>query len=499
MAAQRVYAAIDLKSYYASVECVDRGLNPLTTNLVVADLSRTQKTICLAVSPSLKAYGIPGRPRLFEVEQQVRQINAYRRSRAPGGSFTGKSASDPELKADPGLELDYIVAPPRMRHYMEVSAQIYGIYLNYVGPEDIHVYSVDEVFIDLTPYLKTHQMTPRELTMTMIREVLYTTGITATAGIATNLYLAKAAMDIVAKKTRPDADGVRIAELDEASYRRLLWDHRPLTDFWRVGSGYARKLEAHGLYTMGDIARCTAMGTPYYNADLLYRLFGINAELLIDHAWGWEPCTIAAIKAYEPEDNSLSSGQVLAEPYSCEKGKLIVREMTDLLVLDLVNKRLVTDQMVLTVCYDVSNFQDPTRSGAVTNGASRSYYGKKVPKEAHGSVNLGRFTSSTKSITSAVMALYDQIVNPALLVRRMYVVANHVRSEDKREGEEQQLDLFSGDCIAESEQEQKERAVQKTLLSIQKKYGKNAILKGMNFQKGATARERNEQVGGHKK
>ena len=491
---EHTYIAIDLKSFYASVECAERGLDPLTTNLVVADVSRTEKTICLAVSPSLKSYGISGRARLFEVIQRVQEVNQLRLQKAPGKRFTGSSWDDNKLKADPSLALDYIAAPPQMEHYMACSAGIYQSYLEFIAPEDIHVYSVDEVFIDATAYLNTYGCTGRDLAMRMVRRVLNQTGVTATVGIGENLYLCKVALDIVAKRIPADKDGVRIAELDERSYRQLLWDHRPLTDFWRIGGGTARKLEDMGIYTMGDLARSSLT-----NENRLYKIFGVNAELLIDHAWGWEPCTIAAIKAYEPEDNSLSSGQVLAEPYSCEKGKLIVREMTDLLVLDLVNKRLVTDQMVLTVCYDVSNFQDPTRSGAVTNGASRSYYGKKVPKEAHGSVNLGRFTSSTKSITSAVMALYDQIVNPALLVRRMYVVANHVRSEDKREGEEQQLDLFSGDCIAESEQEQKERAVQKTLLSIQKKYGKNAILKGMNFQKGATARERNEQVGGHKK
>ena len=500
MTSGRFYAAIDLKSYYASVECVDRGLNPLTTNLVVADLSRTQKTICLAVSPSLKAYGIPGRPRLFEVEEKVRQLNAYRRSRAPGRTFSGKSSSDPELKQDPSLELDYIVAPPRMRHYMEVSAQIYGIYLNYVGPEDIHVYSVDEVFIDLTPYLKTHQMTPRELTMTMIREVLYTTGITATAGIATNLYLAKVAMDIVAKKTQPDLDGVRIAELDEQSYRQLLWDHRPLTDFWRVGSGYAKKLEAHGLYTMGDIARCTAVGTPSYNADLLYRLFGVNAELLIDHAWGWEPCTIAQIKAYRPRANSLSHGQVLKEPYPAPLARLVTQEMADLLILELVEKGLVTDQIVLTLGYDVSNLSDPNRAAGYQGAVTTDHYGRRIPKHAHGTIRLDRPTSSTRQLVRATLALYDRIVDPDLLIRRITLVAGNVVGEEGVQNLQRQLDLFTSPDMEQAEQEalEREKRQQQAILEIKRRYGKNAILKGMNFKEGATARERNSQVGGHK-
>ena len=357
---QKQYVAIDLKSFYASVECIERELDPMTTNLVVADASRTEKTICLAVSPSLKAFGVPGRPRLFEVVQKVGEVNALRQSRAPGRTLTGKSWDALQLQADPTLGVDYLVAPPRMAHYMEHSAKIYSIYLKYVAPEDIHVYSIDEVFMDVTPYLRNRGMTAREFTRMIIQDVVDTTGITATAGIGTNLYLCKVAMDIVAKHMEADEYGVRIAELDELSYRRLLWNHRPLTDFWRVGRGYVKRLEKVGLYTMGDVARCSlGRSDEFYNEELLYKLFGVNAELLIDHAWGWEPCTIAQIKAYRPQTNSLGSGQVLHCPYTSEKAKLVVREMTDMLVLDLVDKGLVTDQMVLTVGYDIENLTDP--------------------------------------------------------------------------------------------------------------------------------------------
>lgn len=503
MTGDKTYISIDLKSFYASQECVERGLDPLTTNLVVADASRTEKTICLAVSPSLKVLGIPGRPRLFEVVQKVKEVNAMRRAKAPGRKLTGTSCDAAELERNPNLAVDYIAAPPRMARYMECSARIYEIYLKYVAPEDIHVYSVDEVFIDATPYLKSSGLTAREFTSRMIRDVLKTTGITAAAGIGTNLYLCKVAMDIVAKHVEADQDGVRIAQLDEMSYRRQLWDHRPLTDFWRVGRGYARKLEQNGMFTMGDIARCS-VGRPgeFYNENLLYKLFGVNAELLIDHAWGWEPCTIADIKAYKPESNSLGSGQVLQCPYTAEKGKLIVREMTDLLVLELVDKGLVTDQMVLTVGYDIENLSDPQKQKTYRGEVTTDHYGRKVPKHAHGTANLSRRTSSTKRITEAVMALYDRIVDPALLVRRINLVANNIVPETAvaENRDFQQLDLFAEpeQQEAENAELEREKRRQQAVLSIRKKYGKNAILKGMNFEEGATTKDRNNQIGGHK-
>lgn len=508
MEKQKSYIAIDLKSFYASQECIARELNPLTTNLVVADGSRTEKTICLAVSPSLKAYGVPGRARLFEAIQKVKEANALRLSKAPGRKFTGKSWDAEELKANPSLEIDFIVAPPRMAHYIECSTKIYEVYLKYIAPEDIHVYSIDEVFIDATPYLRTYGMTAHELAVKIIREVLAETGITATAGIGSNLYLCKVAMDIVAKHTEPDADGVRIAELNERSYRELLWDHRPLTDFWRVGRGYARKLEKNGMFTMGDVARCS-IGDPngFHNENLLYKLFGVNAELLIDHAWGWESCSIRDIKAYRPESNSLGSGQVLHCPYTAEKAKLVVREMTDLLVLELVEKRLVTDQMVLTVGYDIENLTDPERSKRYLGPVVADHYGRKIPKHAHGSVNLERLNSSTAIITEAVMALFDRIVDPELLVRRINIVAGRVLPESATREEEAgmvQLDLFAD---AEEEQRrreeedaalERERRRQRAVIGIKKKYGKNAIVKGMNLEEGATAMDRNRQIGGHK-
>ena len=489
----RTYIAIDLKSFYASVECVDRGLDALTTHLVVADASRTQKTICLAVSPSLKSYGIPGRARLFEVVQAVGKINAGRRRHAPGRYFRAASYNHTELLADPSLELSYIVAPPRMAHYMEVSGRVYGVYLRYIAPEDIHVYSIDEVFIDATDYLKTYQLNAHELARKLIQEVLKETGITATAGIGPNLYLCKIAMDIEAKHSPADADGVRIAELDEMSYRRKYWTHRPLTDFWRVGRGIAARLEAAGLYTMGDVARCS-LGKPWerYNEDLLYKIFGVNAELLIDHAWGWEPCEMADIKSYKPAANSLSVGQVLSEPYTFKKAKLVVREMTDSLVLDLVDKGLVTDQLILSIGYDMESISNPEIRSRYTGPVAADWYGRKVPKPAHGSINLPRQTSSTRIITDAMMELFDRIVDPALLVRRMYVVTARVVDEKRVAGV--QLDLFE----EPQEDEARERSRQEAILAIRKKYGKNAILKGMNFDEGATARERNQQIGGHK-
>ncbi len=495
---EKSYIAIDLKSFYASVECVERGLNPLDANLVVADITRTQKTICLAVSPSLKAYGISGRARLFEVVKKVNEANALRRHNAPDHTFTGKSCFASQLNADPSLELSYIVAPPQMARYMQVSAAVFDIYQKYIAPEDIHVYSVDEVFIDATNYLKAYKLTARELAIKMIKDVLSRTGITATAGIGTNMYLCKIAMDIVAKHTEPDSDGVRIAELDEMSYRKKLWNHRPLTDFWRVGRGYSSKLEKYGLNTMGDIARCSIE-----NEDFLYKLFGVNAELLIDHAWGWEPCTIADIKAYVPESNSLSSGQVLKTPYEFSKARLVIKEMTDMLVLDLVEKGLVTDQMVLTVGYDIENLKNGEPQKDIPVETDR--YGRKIPKTAHGSINLGRFTSSTRLITDAVTKLFDKIVDERFTVKRMYVVANHVAAERmlKDKAQFEQMNLFTDyEKQAQNEEEQKklkkERQIQKAVISIKKKYGKNAVLKGMNFEEGATAIERNGQVGGHK-
>lgn len=501
------YISIDLKSFYASVECAERRLDPMTTNLVVADVSRTEKTICLAVSPSLKEHGIPGRARLFEVVQKVKDINAQRRMRAPGKRLTGASHDAKELKENPELAVDYIVAPPQMAHYMEWSTKIYQIYLKYVAPEDIHVYSIDEVFIDAAPYLKSNNLSVRNFTRKIIRDILETTGITATAGIGTNLYLCKVAMDIVAKHVEPDEDGVRIAELDEMSYRRLLWTHRPLTDFWRVGRGYAKKLEANGIFTMGDIARCSIGGPgEYYNEDLLYKLFGINAELLIDHAWGWEPCTIADIKAYKPSSNSIGSGQVLQCPYTFEKTRLIVMEMADLLALDLMDKGLVTDQIVLTIGYDIENLTDPERSRLYKGPVTVDRYGRRVPKHAHGTINLERKTSSTRLIMDAALELFDRIVDPSLLARRAYLVANRVVGENFASEEDtfEQLDLFT-DYVAEEKKKEEEKAalekekrMQQTILSIKKKYGKNAILRGMNLQEGATTVNRNNQIGGHK-
>lgn len=496
----RTYIAIDLKSFYASVECIERGLDPMRANLVVADNSRTEKTICLAVSPALKSFGIPGRPRLFEVVQKVGEINSFRR-KAFGHKFEGSSCDRAELLTYPGLAVDYIVAPPQMARYMERSTYIYNIYLRYVAPEDIHVYSIDEVFMDVTGYLDTYHLSARELAMKIILEVLSETGITATAGIGTNMYLCKVAMDIVAKHIPADKNGVRIAELDEMSYREKLWGHRPLTDFWRVGRGYAKKLEEHGLYTMGDIARCSV-----HNEELLYKLFGVNAELLIDHAWGWEPCTIADIKAYRPENNSLGSGQVLHCPYDFEKGRLVVMEMTDLLALDLVDKGLVADQIVLTVGYDIENLTDPVRREKYKGEVVTDVYGRKIPKHAHGTANLGRHTSSSKIIISAAAELFNRIANHDLLIRRLNITACHVVPDGQATPKEtvQQLDLFT-DHIEEEARRRKEeerlgreKRMQKAVLEIKRKYGKNAILKGMNFQEGATARDRNRQIGGHR-
>lgn len=503
----KTYIAIDLKSFYASVECMERGLNPMTTNLVVADNSRTEKTICLAVSPSLKVHGVSGRARLFEVVQKVKEANAVRVRNAPNRTFTGASTNAIELKAAPNLSIDYITAPPRMALYMEYSTRIYDVYLKYIAPEDIHVYSVDEVFMDVTNYLNTYKLSAQDFAMKMILDVLETTGITATAGIGTNMYLCKIAMDIQAKHIPPDKNGVRIAMLDEMSYRKLLWSHRPLTDFWRVGKGYSKKLEEKGLFTMGDIARCS-IGKPsdYYNEDLLYKLFDINAELLIDHAWGYEPCTIADVKAYKPSSNSISSGQVLQCPYTFDKAKLIVREMTELLVLDLVDKELVTNQMVLTIGFDIENLSSPHARQAYQGVVTTDHYGRAVPKHAHGTANLTGYISSTRLILEAVLELFERIVDKNLLVRRVNLVANHVLPEASapKNDSNAQLDLFT-DYAAEQEKQQKldaelerEKKAQKAMLAIKKKYGKNAILKGMNLQEGATTKDRNAQIGGHK-
>ena len=501
------YLAIDLKSFYASVECVARGLDPLTAHLVVADVSRTEKTICLAVSPALKSYGIPGRARLFEVVQRVSQVNAQRR-RALGRELSGTAEDAKALAADPQAALGYIAAPPRMTHYIQVSTQIYQIYLRYIAPEDIYVYSIDEVFINAGPYMKLYRLSAHDLAMKLIRAVLAETGITATAGIGPNLYLCKVAMDIEAKHMPADAQGVRVAQLTERSYREKLWDHKPLTDFWRVGPGYAKKLNRAGLYTMGDIARCS-VGLPqdYYNEELLFELFGVNAELLIDHAWGYEPCTIAEIKRYKPRSASMGEGQVLACPYTAEKTKLVVREMADKLALELVDKGLVTDQLVLTIGYDIENLTDPERRKNYKGPVVTDRYGRKIPKHAHGSENLGQYTSSTKRILQAVDALFDRIVDKNLLVRRMNLVANRVLPESEAPGavpEVEQLDLFT-DYAAQSKSRQQEQAalerekrMQQAVLSIQKKFGKNAILKGMNLEEGATARDRNGRIGGHK-
>ena len=503
----KTYIAIDLKSFYASVECRERSRDPLTTNLVVADPSRTEKTICLAVSPSLKKYGLSGRARLFEVIQKVNAANNIRKLKAPNHVFSGSSDDSTELQKNPSLKIDYIIAPPRMARYMEYSTKIYNIYLKYIAPEDIHIYSIDEVFIDVTHYLSTYNMTARELAMTMIQDILDTTGITATAGIGTNMYLCKIAMDIVAKHIEPDKNGVRIAELDEMSYRRLLWNHKPLTDFWRVGRGYSKKLEKIGLYTMGDIARCSiGKSTDYYNEELLYKLFGINAELLIDHAWGYEPCTMEDVKAYKPETNSISSGQVLHCPYEFDKARLVVKEMIDLMALDLVDKGLVTNQIVLTIGYDIENMTDKNRSQSYKGTVTTNYYGKKVPKPAHGTTNLPKQTSSTTLITNAVMELYDKIVNKKLLIRRINIVANKLVDEHsvKNANKYEQLDLFTDYEILKKQREkenaesEREKRMQNTILDIKKKFGKNAILKGMNLQEGATAKDRNNQIGGHK-
>lgn len=494
---QHIYASIDLKSFYASVECQERGLDPITTNLVVADSSRTEKTICLAVSPSLKSYGLSGRARLFEVIQKVNEINIKRKLKAPNMIFTGSSYDDIALKKNSDLELTYIVAPPRMAYYIKYSTNIYKIYLKWFSSDDIYVYSIDEVFIDLTPYLKTYNMKASELVTKVIQDIYNSTGITATAGIGTNMYLCKVAMDIVAKHVSPNKFGVRIACLDEMRYRKLLWNHTPLTDFWRIGSGYRKKLELHGLFTMGDIAKFSLK-----NEDLLYKLFGINAELLIDHAWGYEPVTIKDVKSYKPESSSICSGQVLHSPYNYEQTKIIIKEMAELLALDLVSKNLVTNQIVLTIGYDIENLLNPVISNSYIGEITLDRYGRRVPKHSHGTINLDHKTSSSKIIMDAVIELYERIANNKLLIRRINISVNNLVDETiaKTECPYEQLDLFTNyqEKVEKLHEELSEKAIQKAMLVIKKKYGKNAILKGMNLQEYATTIYRNKQIGGHR-
>ena len=497
---EKVYMCIDLKSFYASVECIERGLDPLNTNLVVADESRTEKTVCLAITPSLKQYGLGGRARLFEVIQKVKSINYERRKNNNYKKFNSKSFLDSELKKDRTLELDFIIAPPQMKKYMKYSTNIYKIYLKYLAPEDIFVYSIDEVFCDITTYLSMYQMTAKELVSKIIKDVYDTTGITATAGIGTNMYLAKVCMDIVAKHTEPNEIGVRIAEIDEMSYRKLLWNHKPLTSFWRVGKGIADKLEKNGLYTMGDVARCSLN-----NENLLYKLFGVNAELLIDHAWGWEPTTIEEVKAYKPERNSISSGQVLHSPYKYENAKLIVREMIDLLSLDLTDKHLVTKQLVLDIGYDIENLTNPAIKKMYNGEITIDNYGREFPKHSHGTINLDYNTSSSKVLSKKCIELYDRRVNKNLLIRKINITACNIIDADivEKEVVHEQLNLFSSSDDSEQKIEDKKRQkednkLQHVLLDIKNKYGKNSILKGMNLEEGGTTIDRNNQVGGHK-
>ena len=502
---ERTYIAIDLKSFYASVECMERGLNPLTTHLVVADESRTSKTICLAVSPALKAHGIGGRPRLFEVIRAVEQANARRRYRAPNRTLTGETRDSAELAARPDFGIAYHIAPPRMALYMDYSMRIYEIYLRHVSPDDIHIYSIDEVFIDVTSYLRTKRISAHDFAMCLIRDVLRETGITATAGIGTNLYLAKIAMDIVAKHMKPDADGVRIATLDEMSYRQQLWTHRPLTDFWRIGRGYARKLEENGLYTMGDIARCSlGKANARHNEDLLYRLFGVQAELLIDHAWGYESARMEDIKSYRPKSRSTHMGQVLQHPYTAQKARLVVWEMADALAIELTEKRLTSDRLELTVGYDIECLTRPEIRALYHGRIRTDRYGRKIPWPAHGRVRIER-GALPHAVMKALTTLFDEIVNPALLIRRLTVSAQHLMTEQQRASAAEQIALFTPEettatvlTPAEIAAQAKEKALQEAIISIKKMYGKNAILRGSNLIDGATARLRNAQIGGHK-
>ena len=496
----QTYIAIDLKSFYASVECVERGLNPLDTNLVVADSSRTDKTICLAVSPSLKSYGISGRPRLFEVVQKVEDVNRQRLRHIANDSTTGKSYIQSELLQHPSWKLDYIVAKPRMSRYMEVSTKVYEVYLSFFAAEDIHVYSVDEVFIDATQYLNLYKKTAKELTSEVIKCVLDKTGITATAGIGTNIYLSKVAMDIVAKHIPADSNGVRIAELDEMSYRRQLWNHTPLTSFWRVGRGTARTLERYGLDSMGKVARCSLT-----NEELLYKLFGVHAELLIDHAWGWEPCTIADIKSYHPSSHSLSNGQVLSEPYTKAKAAVVMKEMAETMALQLMRRKLITDQIIIDIGFDRATLQRSDDGDTFAGDISKDRYGRTIPKHVHGSANLQEPTAVAGVIMQTAAELFDKIVRDGMLIRRLNITANHILSENSQpKHEAKQLELFDAEPKQQEAEStfkrdtEKERRVQQTILDIKNSFGKNAILRGLNFRDGATARERNQQIGGHK-
>ena len=497
---QNIYLAIDLKSFYASVECIERHLNPMNTNLVVADNSRTEKTICLAVSPALKSLGVPGRPRLFEVNEKVRQLNSFRRAKLNGKHLTEKSYILSELQKKQDLAIDFIIAPPRMAHYIKYSTDILNVYLKYIAPEDIHVYSIDEVFIDISHYLKTYGLSPMELCQKMVKDVYTTTGITATAGIGTNLYLAKIAMDIVAKKMPADKNGVRIAYLDEQLYRQQLWTHQPLTDFWRVGKGYAKKLEQEGLYTMGDIALCsTGSKSSYYNEELLYKLFGINAELLIDHAWGYEPCTIEQIKAYRPSKHSICCGQVLHTPYTTEKGEIVIKEMADSIALDLTAKSLVTDQLVLTIGYDRSNLDAPETRSKIDK-IRIDHYGRQVPEHSHGTIHLNGHTSLSNEIINKATELYRRIVKPQLLIRRFSLTADNTLAANQTDvATATQLSLFDEpvDPQVQAKRDKVDK-LQHTVIDIKKRFGKNSLLRGLNYEEGATGRERNAQIGGHK-
>lgn len=496
----RVYAAIDLKSFFASVECRKRNLNPLTTNLVVADNTRTEKTICLAISPSLKAYGLPGRARLFEVMQKVKNVNNGRRMLAHNKTFSGKSYNDIELKKDKNLELDYIIAPPHMASYMEYSTKIYNIYLKYISSEDIFPYSIDEVFCDLTSYINTYKLSPRELVTKIIKDIYDTTGITATAGIGTNLFLCKVAMDIVAKHVEPNSYGVRIAELDERSFREKLWNHKPITDFWRVGKGYAKRLEKYRMFTMGDVARCSVE-----NEDLLYKIFGVNAELLIDHSWGWECATIKSIKECKPENRSLCSGQVLHCPYDYDQTKLIIKEMADEITLDMVEKHFVTDMLVLTIEYDIENLKNAEYSKFYNGEIKEDRYGRRVPKPAHGTFRLENKTFSTRIISNGFVQLFDRIINKNLLVRKIYLTVGNLTDENelKKVEKYEQVNLFTnyGELAKKEEEEriklEKEHKIQSAIIGIKNKYGKNAIIKGMDLEESATTIQRNGQIGGH--
>lgn len=497
---KHIYLAIDLKSFYASVECIERHLNPMNTNLVVADNSRTEKTICLAVSPALKSLGVPGRPRLFEVNEKVRQLNSFRRAKLNGKTLQEKSYLLSELQKKQDLAIDFIIAPPRMAHYIKYSTDILNVYLKYIAPEDIHVYSIDEVFIDISHYLKTYGLSPMELCQKMVKDVYTTTGITATAGIGTNLYLAKIAMDIVAKKMPADKNGVRIAYLDEQLYRQQLWTHQPLTDFWRVGKGYAKKLEQEGLYTMGDIALCsTGSKSSYYNEELLYKLFGINAELLIDHAWGYEPCTIEQIKAYRPSKHSICCGQVLHTPYTTEKGEIVIKEMADSIALDLTAKSLVTDQLVLTIGYDRSNLDAPETRSKIDK-IRIDHYGRQVPEHSHGTIHLNGHTSLSNEIINKATELYRRIVKPQLLIRRFSLTADNTLAANQTDvATVTQLSLFDEpvDPQVQAKRDKVDK-LQHTVIDIKKRFGKNSLLRGLNYEDGATGRERNAQIGGHK-